>query len=168
MQHAASIFGGSKVRIVKHVLALTIVAVAMTGCAQSISSDSYTTANVNQMSIVQKGTVVSARVVQVAGDSGAAGALTGAALGGIAGSAFGSGSGQIASVVGGAVVGGLVGDVAEKEMSKQTGVEYIVKLKNGSMVSIVQGPTPTFNRGQHVLVQYGGGRPRVIADPAYQ
>ena len=155
-------------KVVKNFLMLIVVAMMITGCAQSISSDYYTTSNVNQMSTVQKGVIVSTRVVQVASDSGTAGTVAGAALGGIAGSAFGSGGGQVASIVGGAVVGGLVGDVAQKEMSKQTGVEYIVKLRNGNMVSIVQGPTPTFNRGQHVLIQYGAGRPRVIADPDYQ
>lgn len=142
----------------------------LVGCTPSLSPDVYTTENAGQIHRVVKGVVVSNRFVNVA-DSGTGigvGSVAGGALGAIAGSQIGQGNGSLAAGIGGALLGGIAGNQAQKGMTTQTGVEYVVKLRNKSLISIVQGPSPTFNHGQHVLVQYGaGGRSRIIADPDY-
>jgi outer membrane lipoprotein SlyB len=51
-------------------------------------------------------------------------------------------------------------------LTKQPGISYAVKTKGGSIVSVVQGPTPAFSVGQHVLVEYGI-RARIVDDPSY-
>ncbi|MES2998274.1 MAG: glycine zipper 2TM domain-containing protein [Pseudomonadota bacterium] len=142
----------------------------LVGCTSSLSPDVYSTGNAGQVQHVVAGVVVSSRVVKVS-DSGTGigvGSVTGGILGALAGSQIGQGSGSLAAGVGGALLGGIAGNQAQKGLTTQTGVEYVIKLHNKSLISVVQGPTPTFNRGQHVLVQYGvGGRSRVIADPDY-
>lgn len=148
------------------ILGLSLLA----GCASSLSPDVYTTNGAERIQHVVKGVITSSRVVKVTGnDELAAGGIAGGALGAIAGSEIGEGSGSLASGIGGALLGGFAGNQIQKGLSTQMGVEYVVKLRNNSLISVVQAPIPTFNRGQHVLVQYGAGgrRPRIIADPDY-
>lgn len=142
---------------------------ALTGCASSLSPDVYTTSGASYVHRVVKGVIVSNRVVQVTGnDELGVGTIAGGALGAVAGSGIGGGSGSLAAGIGGALLGGLAGNQIQKGLSTQTGTEYVIKTGKNSFISVVQAPTPTFNRGQHVLVQYGaGGRPRIIADPDY-
>ena len=149
---------------------LSILGLALlTGCAPSLSPDVYTTSGAWQVHHIVKGVVTSSRVVKVTGNGELGiGGVAGGALGAITGSEIGSGRGSLVGGIGGALLGGLAGNQIQKGLSTQTGVEYVVKLRNNSLVSVVQAPTPTFNRGQHVLVQYGaGGHPRIIADPDY-
>ena len=158
--------------LVKSLAVATLVAITITGCAPSISPDTYSTSSAGQVNRVIAGTVVSARVVQVSGDTltpggGAVGTLAGAGAGAIAaGSTIGQGNGSLLAALGGAVLGGVAGNYAEKKITSQQGIEYVVKTKSGDMVSVVQGIAPRFNIGQHVLVQYGA-RARVTADPSY-
>ena len=157
-------------KLVSYFLLSILGLFALVGCAPSLSPDVYTTGNVGQVHRVVSGVVVSNRFVSVS-DSGTGigiGSVTGGALGAIAGSQIGQGNGSLAAGIGGALLGGIAGNHVQKGLTTQTGVEYVVRLRNKSLISVVQGPTPTFNRGQHVLVQYGaGGRSRVIADPDY-
>jgi outer membrane lipoprotein SlyB len=141
----------------------------LVGCASTLSPDVYTTSGADQIHQVVKGVVTSSRAVKVTrnGDLGVGG-IAGGALGAIAGSEIGGGKGSLATGIGGALLGGFAGHQIQKGLSTQTGIEYVVRLRNNSLISVVQAPTPLFNRGQHVLVQYGvGGRPRIIADPDY-
>jgi len=141
-----------------------LMAMSVTACTTNLSSDNYSTYGATRMQQVVPGVIVSMRYVQVANDQNAVGTLGGAALGGIAGSFLGGDSRTNAiGAVGGAVAGGLIGNQIEKGITKQTAAEYIVKVKGGSMVTVVQGPNPVFYRGQRVYVQYGSDRPRLIA-----
>lgn len=144
--------------------------ITLTGCAPSLSPNIYDTANAGQIHRVAQGMVISSRAVRVS-DSGTGvgvGTVAGGALGAIAASQIGQGNGSLAAGIGGALLGGIAGGHAQQGLSSQDGIEYVIRLHNKSLISIVQGPKPSFNCGQHVLVQYGaGGRSRVIADPAY-
>ncbi len=140
------------------------------GCTSTLSPDVYSTENAGQVQRVIKGVVVGRRFVTVSDTSTdiGVGSVAGGALGAIAGSEIGQGRGSLAAGIGGALLGGIVGNQAQKRLTSQTGIEYVVKLHTKSLISIVQGPVPAFSRGQHVLVQYGvGGRSRVIDDPDY-
>lgn len=142
----------------------------LTGCTPSLSPNIYDTANAGQIQHVAQGVVVSSRIVRVS-DSGTnvgVGTVAGGALGAIAASQIGQGNGSLAAGIGGALLGGIAGGHAQQGLTRQNGIEYVIRLHNKSLISIVQGLRPSFNRGQHVLVQYGkGGRSRVTADPAY-
>ncbi len=156
----------------KSFIAAAFVALTVTGCAPSISPDTYSTSSAGQVNRVIAGKIVSARVVQVSGDTltqggGMVGTLAGAGAGAIAaGSTIGQGNGSLLAGIGGAVLGGVLGNTAEKKLTSQQGIEYVIKTNHGDMVSVVQGVNPHLSIGQHVLVQYGA-RARVTADPSY-
>jgi outer membrane lipoprotein SlyB len=142
----------------------------LTGCAPTLSPDVYGLQNAGQVNRVEQGVIVSTRVVKVTGNSDdlGGGTIAGGALGALAGSQIGGGTGSVVAGIGGAILGGMAGNQAQAKLSSQAGVEYVVRLRNRKLISVVQGPQPTFMRGQHVLVQYSrNGRSRITADPNY-
>jgi outer membrane lipoprotein SlyB len=137
-------------------LFLTLFATsALMGCQSNINSDHYSTSQTGLVSNVSQCTVLNVRYVGVNSDSGA-GTLVGSIAGGIAGSTIGGGStANTLGAVGGALLGGFVGSASEKGLSSQTGVEYILKLDNGQVISITQGTRDTLSVGQRCLVLFG-------------
>lgn len=135
------------------------------GCSTP-SSNRYDPSEVGRTIETAPGSVVSSRVVRVAGDKGLVGPLAGGALGG-AGAGWGFGSGWAAII--GAVVGAGAGYLAQNSVSGGEGIEYIVQMDDGRTVTLVQnrasGEMPISN-GTPVLVQLGGGNySRVVVDP---
>lgn len=89
--------------------------------------------------------------------------MIGGLAGGLAGSTIGHGhSANMLGAVGGALLGGLAGSAAEKGLTSQTGLEYIVKLDNGQVISVTQGTGQALGIGQRCLVLFGSTT-RVIA-----
>ena len=116
----------------KKIIGLAVLPFLLAGCADNINSDHY---NTNQAGIA----------------------------GGVAGSTIGGGNtAHTLGAVGGALLGGLVGDAAEKGLSSQTGLEYIVKLDNGQVISVTQGTGQALGVGQRCLVLFGNTT-RIIA-----
>src|SRR5688500_6549768 len=97
--------------LTKTLVAAMFMALTVTGCAPNISPDTYSSSTANQVNRVIAGTIVSARVVEVSGDSltqggGMVGTLAGAGTGAIAaGSTIGQGNGSAIAAIGGAVLG---------------------------------------------------------------
>ncbi len=146
----------------KTMLGILGSALLLSGCADNINSDHYYTNQAGRVSTVAQCTVLSVRYVTVDSDSGA-GTLIGGIAGGVAGSTIGGGStAHTLGAVGGALLGGVVGNAAEKGLSNQTGLEYIVKLDNGQVISITQGTGQALGVGQRCLVLFGSTN-RVIA-----
>lgn len=140
------------------------VILALVGCATDISQNTYSSGAVGQVNRTVAGTVISARLVGVASDGGAGGAV-GAVGGGIAGSSLGNGARANAiGALGGAVVGAVAGAAVQRNSSQQSAVEYVVQTENGNLLTVVQGANPPFANGARVLVLYGSPS-RVIADP---
>ncbi len=145
----------------KTILSL-FTATALMGCQSNINSDHYSTSQTGRVSNVSQCTVLNVRYVGVNNDSGS-GALIGTIAGGVAGSTIGGGSrAHTLGAVGGALLGGLVGAEAEQGLSSQTGIEYVVKLDNGQVISITQGTAGALNVGQRCLVLFGNPS-RIIA-----
>ena len=90
--------------------------------------------------------------------------IIGGGIGGaLAGNQLGKGKGNAMTTIGGALAGATAGAFAEKALKTQKGVEYIVQLDNGQMVTVVQGPSPSFSVGQKVFVIVGQqGRSRIV------
>jgi outer membrane lipoprotein SlyB len=148
---------------------LCILALLLTSCERNINSNAYTAASVGEASFSYQGTVISVRQVQVQeGDrleDNKSGIGLGALGGGVIGNQFGNGGGNLAATIGGAVVGGVIGSMVEKKLKEQTGFEYVVKLTNGQIMTVVQGLDAAFGIGQRVIVIVSNdGRSRVIAD----
>ena len=147
----------------KKLLTTICAAVLLTGCAENINSDHYATSSVGKVSTVAQCTVLSVRQVVVDSGDTSTGTLLGGVAGGLAGSTIGSGrSAHTLGAIGGALLGGMAGSAAEKGLSSQTGLEYIVKLDNGQVISITQGAGQALGIGQRCLVLYGNPS-RVVA-----
>lgn len=150
------------------VLALSLLCAS--GCTPNIGGQDYSVGDSGHMSQTFPGTIVSMRSVVIANQSPkdqgkmGAGAVVGGLAGGVlAGSAIGKGTGSLAAGAVGALAGGALGHYAEKEMTRQNGVEYSVKLDDGRLISIAQGLEPRLSVGQRVTVIQGKERTRVVA-----
>ncbi len=141
----------------KSVSSLALAALFTLGaCTADISPDDYYASSAGTVNTAKPCTVVSIRPVTVRSNDNNAGTLFGAAAGGVAGSTIGGGdTAHVLGAIGGALVGGIAGDAAQAELSKQTGFEYIVKLDNGTMVTVVQGNETIIQPGQRCFVLYG-------------
>ena len=137
------------------------LALLLSGCASNINSDHYATSSTGSVGQVMPCTVVSVRQVNVSSSDSSTGSVIGAIGGGVAGSTIGHGRGSVLGALGGAALGALAGDFAQGELSKQTGVEYIVKLDNGAMRTITQGTDVYMQPGQKCYLLYGN-QSRVI------
>lgn len=124
-------------------------------CAPNINSNHYSTSATGAVGQVLPCTVVSARQVNVSSSDSSAGAMLGAIGGGVAGSTIGHGRGSLLGALGGAALGGLAGNYAQEGLSSQAGVEYIVRLDNGSMRTITQGTDVYMQPGQKCFLLYG-------------
>lgn len=144
------------------ILPLTIMIFA---CAGEIGANKYETSAAGQVNSADTGVVISMRTVKVANSEGKTGRLAGGVAGGAAGSMIGGSSGsRVIGAVGGALIGGIAGSAAETKLSEQTGMEYIVKLDNGRVVTITQGTDNVLSVGQRCIVLGGsrGERARII------
>ncbi len=159
----------------RSIILAAATALVLGGCAQT-SPDVYGPYEVGAAAYTEMGTVAGARPVEVSSPGGTGiGATVGALAGGIAGAQIGPSSyshrghrhrytsaASALGAVGGALIGGLIGAAIERDVSRQTAVEYIVRLDDGALVTIVQGDRP-LAVGQRVFVQTPNrGRARLV------
>jgi outer membrane lipoprotein SlyB len=143
--------------------------IALSACTNSTSS-TYSGRDVGQVIETTEGTVVSSRIVEVrGGENNNTGALAGAAVGATTGAVIAKG--QSASIAAG-VIGGLIGAGAgyliEESARSREGIEYVVQMDDGRVVTIVQNRDTEelpLQDGERVLVQYGSDYTRVIPSP---
>lgn len=142
------------------VLGATIL---LTGCASSLTGDTYSRADARQVQTVRMGTIESLRPVRIEGTKTPIGAGAGAAIGGIAGSTVGGGRGSAVAAVIGAVAGGLAGAAAEEGLTRTQGVEITVYEDDGVMRAYVQAVNPNeiFRVGERVRIVTVNGTSRV-------
>lgn len=148
-------------------ISFSLAIASLTSCAREISPDVYTANSIGEVTQTFAGTICNARLVNVQEferqEDYAVGAVAGGVAGGVAGSAIGKGTGQVAAVAGGALAGLIGGSLLEKKIRSQKGMEYIISLDNGDLVTVVQGPCPALAEGQRVFVLVGcQGRSRII------
>ena len=127
----------------------------LAGCAENINSNHYATSGTGAVGQAMSCTVVSVRQVGVSSSDSSTGAVLGAIGGGVAGSTIGHGRGSVLAALGGAALGGLAGNAAQGGLSKQDGMEYIVRLDNGSLRTITQGTDVYMQPGQRCYLLYG-------------
>ncbi len=148
--------------------ALAMAAIAtLTACANS-SPDMIRRSDVQTMSSIQDGVVLSVRTVTVDGSQSGVGGVVGGVVGAIAGSA-GSSVQREQNVLGvlGAVAGAAAGNAIERFSTKEDAVEVIVQLKNGDRRSIVQAVgSEKLAPGDSVILVITGGKVRVSRAPS--
>lgn len=147
---------------------LLIVVLCLSGCATDIKSSTYSVAGVGEASFTYQGTIISRRTVLVQDTDKLSDHQGAAATGGIAGALLGNqigGGNSLAGMVLGGVAGMFGGAKIAKKLGEQQGFEYVIKLTNNQILTIVQGLDADFNIGSHVMVLVShDGRSRVIAD----
>lgn len=133
------------------------------------SGTTYGDTEVGQTIETAPGSVVSSRIVNVSGEPGFIGAGAGAAVGAAGSSLAVNGpAGLLVAIVGG-LVGAGIGYMAEKGIKDRDGIEYVLEMDDGRLVTLVQNrdsdeqPLPD---GARVLVQLNGQYTRVMAHPA--
>lgn len=142
---------------------LVVIAVTITGCAQSTSGRNYSEKQSRRSYEVMMGTLVDIRDVVIERDERGVGTISGAAIGGIAGSHAGKGRGKAITTIIGALAGGIIGNKVEGEVMKEEGVELLIELDSGKTIAVVQGKDPKddFRVGDRVRVLSRGGETRV-------
>jgi len=137
------------------ILTVSALMLMSAACAPNINSNHYATSSTGSVGQAMECTVVSVRQVNVSSSDSSTGAMLGAIGGGVAGSTIGHGRGSVLGALGGAALGGLAGNYAQEGLSRQTGVEYIVRLNNGAMRTITQGTDVYMQPGQKCFLLYG-------------
>lgn len=157
-------------KILKQFALIVLMITVVTACTPNISPNQYATTEVGQANRTVPGVIVNERQVVVTGsaDGNNWGALGGGAAGAVAGSAIGGGTrmnilGGIAGAIGGAVLGNAI----QNSATTQNGMEYIVRMDNGNLITVTQSMQPLFNKGQQVYVLFGD-RVRIIPATYYQ
>ncbi len=137
-------------------------------CAPNMSSNSYDARSVGEVRRIERGTIQSYRWVEIRGPRSGVGTMAGAGIGAAAGSTIGGGHGSgaenVIGAIGGALLGGLLGSSIEKNATKQSGFEYVIRTESGALVSIVQADTQPLPEGAPVLIHFSGTRSRVVFD----
>lgn len=136
-------------------------AIALTGCASSLSGSAYSRDQARGEMSVRLGVVESVRQVTIEGTKSPVGSLAGGVVGGVAGSNIGGGRGSTIGAVIGAVAGGVAGSAIEENVTRQPGLEITVRLENGQLIAITQAADEEFRPGERVRVLSGRGATRV-------
>lgn len=149
-------------KVLTFAAALTAVSL-VTGCASSLSGESYSRSDARQVQTIRMGTIESLRPVQIEGTKTPIGAGAGTVIGGIAGSGIGGGRGSVVAAVIGAVAGGLAGAAIEEGMTRAQAVEITVREDDGIMRAYVQevNPNQIFRVGERVRITTVNGTSRV-------
>lgn len=147
----------------KHAIFAIVVgsAIALTGCASSLSGSAYSRDQARGEMTVRLGVVDSVRHVQIEGTKSPVGGLAGGALGGVAGSQMGKGTGSTVGAIAGVIAGGLAGSAIEEGVTRQNGLEITVRLENGQIIAVTQAADEEFRPGERVRVLSGRGTTRV-------
>jgi outer membrane lipoprotein SlyB len=142
-------------------IALAAAAALLTGCA-STDPDLRSRPEAMRMAQVQDGTVIAVRKVKLDGNQTGLGATVGAVAGGVAGGSVGGHRESAVFSTLGAVLGGVLGHAIERSGGREEALEFIVQLRNGERVAIVQSQgEERFNPGDAVMIITQGRSARV-------
>jgi outer membrane lipoprotein SlyB len=148
----------------KKILAVLALPVLLAACATP-SQDVYDFSEAGQSTLVEFGTVLKVRDIEIKGGNSGGGALAGGLVGAGAGSAVGGGDGRAYTALGGAVIGAVAGGLAEQALKDKRGVEYTIVTEKGKIITIPQytkKEEPIFGKGSRVMVQTSGSYQRVL------
>ncbi len=145
------------------IVPITLIAstLVVSGCATQ-GQNRYDHTEVGHTSAVEFGTIVAVRQVDITGQNTGVGAVVGGTVGG---GILGGARGGPVSVVGGILVGAVAGAIAEQAIANRLGLEYVILLRNGKPITIVQNQEPNdrvFQPGERVMVQASRSYQRVL------
>jgi outer membrane lipoprotein SlyB len=148
---------------VLYTILLVLLSLGLTGCASSLTGDTYTRDEARKPQVVRMGVVESLRPVKIEGTKSNVGSVAGSVVGGVAGSEVGGGKGSIVAAVIGAVAGGMAGAAIEEGITRTQGVEITVREDSGALRAYVQqmNEGEIFRVGDRVRILIVNGNARV-------
>ena len=152
-----------KMKNIYFLLSLLLLSL-LTGCDYATQTR-YGYSEVGQVQVVQFGTVIAVRDIDIIADSSVGGAIAGGAAGAAAGGNVAGGTGTAVAVVAGAVVGATAGAALERAIRQRGGVEYTVVLENGKTITVAQNISQKdviHKNNDRVMVQINGQYQRVL------
>lgn len=147
---------------------LTLAALSLLSCSRNTSPNVYDSQTVGEAQATYQGTIVEMHKVTVTNENGLQDNTTGILGGGLAGALLGStigrGEGSVVATVAGGILGATGGAGLEQKLKTDKAIQYLVKLDNGELKTIVQAKEPRLHVGQAVYVMIGHqGRSRITA-----
>lgn len=137
-----------------------VAMLSLAACAENQGRNVFNAGEVGKQADIQFGVIKAVKHVKVQKEQTTGlGAVGGATAGGVAGAQVGNGNGQVAGALAGVLIGAIAGEMAERKMSDQVGIMYIIKKENGKTVSIVQNISKDdepLHVGQKVMIQSSG------------
>jgi len=146
------------------VLILSLSLAVLSGCAnQSSSASHYTHYQARSMNHVTHGVVQAVRpvTIQAAAQTGV-GSAVGAALSAAAGMFIGDGRGQYLAATLAGSLGAVAGNFVERAFTTAAGIEVVILLDDGRVMSIAQEADVAIQLGQRVRIHHGGGASRAV------
>lgn len=146
-----------------------LIPLALAGCKEGYSPNTYASSAAQEESTVQRGMIVGVRQVLISAN-GTIGAAAGGAAGGVGGAQVPGGVVVTAlGAIGGTLVGGIGGTAAAQAVADTKGWEYIVQEDTGDkLVSVTQTSKTALPLGLHVLVIAGAQQARIVPDYTVQ
>ncbi|WP_374764966.1 outer membrane lipoprotein [Yunchengibacter salinarum] len=143
--------------------ALCLLGLTTAACTQAQSPGRVESHAVGEARRAQKGVIENVRFVTIE-NRGKVGTVAGAGIGAAAGSTVGNGAEGVIGAIAGALIGGAVGRGVDKGSSRRRGVEYVIRMDSGDLVSIVQMEDTPLAVGSPVIVTFGRDQTRVTFD----
>jgi outer membrane lipoprotein SlyB len=124
---------------------------AAAGCASN-EAQNYSNGEPRAVQTAAYGTVESVRPVHLPDDKPGESIFAGAAIGGLLGEGIGNG---LAGALIGTIGGGIAGNEVHRRYGTHDGQEIVIRLDDGSALTVVQPGMPEFEHGQRVQVLKG-------------
>jgi len=144
-------------------LALTLAAWLLAGCASTPSDDDVAARRAQQQAEQKEypGVVESVREVEMDSERSGVAPMAGAVIGGSVGGSVGSGRGSAVGAVIGTVAGAVAGEAAA-QAGTRPGLEITVRLDEGRMIAVTQpAGKDSFQPGDRIRVVTDGRTARV-------
>lgn len=137
----------------KKILIVCLVGIFLAACGTGNTNTTYNRSQIGRTGLTSTGVILTAEVVTTEKEGTGLGLLSGGAAGAVAGSALGGGKGSVLMAIGGGVAGAIAGSLAEKSLTTDTALEFLIKEdKTGDIIAIVQSNELGLQPGDHVIM----------------
>lgn len=146
----------------KKIFLLIMIPIALlTSCASD--GPSYSANSIGQVSNIEQGKIIDIQVVNIKGNDNV-GSRVGGMAGGLGGALAGSSNmlTSIAGSIGGAIVGGIAGGAAEKALTSSQAYQFVIQLKDGKSIAVLQQENKGLNVGDEVTILASGNNTRIV------
>ncbi|MEH6456752.1 MAG: hypothetical protein V7749_10545 [Cocleimonas sp.] len=142
--------------ILNFTIAINILFITACSSNAPVAQNQAGTLSKESVMTVKQGTVTSIKNVTIIGRKGRAAGTVGSIAGSILGSSV-----PIAGSIIGSLIGGAVGSEADRELSKQKGLEITLQLNSGEKVVVTQLAETLFKAGDNVQLIMKDNQARV-------